>query len=206
MRCAVYLTLSPLRLAIRTVTHHRNHLVPPPSNSVVLSPMRRGLRIATAAELTSHPRLTPPQLKHGEKAARELFEHVQTLLARVCADRTLTARGVYGFWPANTIGDDIVVYRDDSRREELARLPMLRQQEVIADVSGLAPEVLAFETDLKGKDFYHSIGDIQTGRFQTGKQYLDAYRSRATAGWRTAMRNGTSTPLRCGIFSGDSPT
>jgi hypothetical protein len=48
---------------------------------------------------------------------------------------------------------------------------------VIADVSGLAPEVLAFETDLKGKDFYHSIGDIQTGRFQTGKQYLDAYRS-----------------------------
>ena len=52
-----------------------------------------------------------------------------------------------------------------------------REQEVIADVSGLAPEVLAFETDLKGKDFYHSIGDIQTGRFQTGKQYLDAYRS-----------------------------
>ncbi|MEO7296037.1 MAG: vitamin B12 dependent-methionine synthase activation domain-containing protein, partial [Candidatus Limnocylindria bacterium] len=35
--------------------------------------------------------------------------------------------------PANTIGDDIIVYRDDNRREELTRLPMLRQQEVIAD-------------------------------------------------------------------------
>ena len=33
----------------------------------------------------------------------------------------------------NTIGDDIVVYADDSRRTELTRLPMLRQQEVIAD-------------------------------------------------------------------------
>lgn len=44
------------------------------ANSVVLSPMRRGLRIATAAELTRHPRLTPPQLKQGEKAARELFD------------------------------------------------------------------------------------------------------------------------------------
>lgn len=43
-------------------------------NSVVLTPMRRGLRIATAAELTRNPRLTPPQLRHGEKAARELFD------------------------------------------------------------------------------------------------------------------------------------
>ena len=51
-----------------------NHPIADFGNSVVLSPMRRGLRIATAAELTSHPRLTPPQLKHGEKAARELFD------------------------------------------------------------------------------------------------------------------------------------
>lgn len=51
-----------------------NHPIADFGNSVVLSPMRRGLRIATAAELTSHPRLAPPQLKHGEKAARELFD------------------------------------------------------------------------------------------------------------------------------------
>lgn len=60
--------------------HRHFHMETPPhhpiadfGNSVVLSPMRRGLRIATAAELTRNPRLTPPQLKHGEEAARELF-------------------------------------------------------------------------------------------------------------------------------------
>jgi 5-methyltetrahydrofolate--homocysteine methyltransferase len=48
-------------------------------------------------------------------------------------ERLITARGVYGFWPANTLGDDIVVYRDDSRKAELVRFHMLRQQEPIAD-------------------------------------------------------------------------
>jgi 5-methyltetrahydrofolate--homocysteine methyltransferase len=40
---------------------------------------------------------------------------------------------VYGFWPANSEGDDIAVYTDDSRARELVRFPMLRQQEIIAD-------------------------------------------------------------------------
>jgi 5-methyltetrahydrofolate--homocysteine methyltransferase len=66
-------------------------------------------------------------------AARELYEHAQSLLKRIIDQRLLTANGVYAFWPANTVGDDIVVYKDDSRREELGRFPMLRQQEVIAD-------------------------------------------------------------------------
>jgi 5-methyltetrahydrofolate--homocysteine methyltransferase len=67
------------------------------------------------------------------KAARELFDNAQVLLKRIIDERLLTAKGVYGFWPANTVGDDIVVYTDDSLRTELTRLPMLRQQEVIAD-------------------------------------------------------------------------
>ena len=61
--------------------HRHYHMYAPPhhpiadfGNSVVMSPMRRGLRIATAAELTSHPRLLPPQLSHGEEAAKELFD------------------------------------------------------------------------------------------------------------------------------------
>ena len=41
--------------------------------------------------------------------------------------------GVYGFWPANADGDDIIVYKDDARRVELARFHMLRQQDIIAD-------------------------------------------------------------------------
>jgi len=66
-------------------------------------------------------------------AARELYEHAQSLLKRIIDQRLLKANGVYAFWPANTVGDDIIVYKDDSRREELGRFPMLRQQEVIAD-------------------------------------------------------------------------
>jgi 5-methyltetrahydrofolate--homocysteine methyltransferase len=77
----------------------------------------------------------PAVLDHPQygKAARELYGHAQELLARIIGEKLLTARGVYAFWPANADGDDIILFKDDSRREVLARLPMLRQQEVIAD-------------------------------------------------------------------------
>ena len=41
----------------------------------------------------------------------------------------MKARGSYGFWPANSDGDDIILYRDESRTAELLRFNMLRQQE-----------------------------------------------------------------------------
>jgi len=75
--------------------------------------------------ILDHPQYGP--------AARELYENAQALLKRIIDEKLLTARGVYGFWPANTCGDDIVVYTDDTRQQELTRLPMLRQQEVVAD-------------------------------------------------------------------------
>ena len=49
------------------------------------------------------------------------------------AERLLTARGVYGFWPAASAGDDIVLYEDGERTRELVRFNMLRQQEAVAD-------------------------------------------------------------------------
>jgi len=77
----------------------------------------------------------PAILDHPEygAAARELYENARALLDRIVKEGLLTARGVYGFWPANSEGDDIVVYKDDSRHAVLATLPMLRQQEIIAD-------------------------------------------------------------------------
>ncbi len=60
--------------------------------------------------------------------ARKLFDDAQRLLARIVAEKRLTARGVYGFWPANSVGDDILVYADRSRSQTIARFPMLRQQ------------------------------------------------------------------------------
>jgi 5-methyltetrahydrofolate--homocysteine methyltransferase len=72
-------------------------------------------------------------------AARDLYDNAQTLLSRIVRDRALTARGVYGFWPAASDGDDIVLFEAGNgeqgagNRTALTRFPMLRQQEVIAD-------------------------------------------------------------------------
>ena len=70
--------------------------------------------------------------KYGE-AARELYENGRALLDRIVAERLLRARGVYGFWPAASEDDDLVLYRDESRAEELLRFPMLRQQSIKND-------------------------------------------------------------------------
>jgi 5-methyltetrahydrofolate--homocysteine methyltransferase len=77
----------------------------------------------------------PAILDHPEygPAARDVFGHAQAILARIIEGKRLTPQGVYGFWPANSDGDDIVVYADDARQAELVRLHMLRQQEIIAD-------------------------------------------------------------------------
>ncbi len=61
-------------------------------------------------------------------AARELFDNGKTLLARLIDEKLLTANGVYGFWPAQSDGDDIVLYEDESRSVEKTRFSMLRQQ------------------------------------------------------------------------------
>jgi len=60
--------------------------------------------------------------------ARELFDDAQKLLYQITAEKSLTARGVYGFWPANSLGDDVEIYRDEDRRQVIATLHFLRQQ------------------------------------------------------------------------------
>jgi 5-methyltetrahydrofolate--homocysteine methyltransferase len=70
--------------------------------------------------------------EHGE-AARELYENGRELLDRIVRDKLLTASGVYGFWPANADGDDIVLYTDEDRAHELVRFPTLRQQGIKPD-------------------------------------------------------------------------
>ena len=67
--------------------------------------------------ILDHPQYGP--------AARDLYDNARTLLDRIVKDCLLTPRGVYGFWPANTDGDDVVL-------PDL-RFPMLRQQEQMPD-------------------------------------------------------------------------
>jgi 5-methyltetrahydrofolate--homocysteine methyltransferase len=77
----------------------------------------------------------PKIFEHPEKgvAARELFDDGQALLERIITEKRITPRAVYGFWPAASDGDDIVVYADEDRAQELMRFNMLRQQSKLAE-------------------------------------------------------------------------
>jgi 5-methyltetrahydrofolate--homocysteine methyltransferase len=75
----------------------------------------------------SYPKIFNDPQK-GEEA-RRLYDEAQTMLDRVMAEKWLQAEAVYGFFPANSDGDDIVVYRNEDRKEERVRLHMLRQQQ-----------------------------------------------------------------------------
>jgi 5-methyltetrahydrofolate--homocysteine methyltransferase len=63
----------------------------------------------------------------GEQA-KEVYDNANELLDKIIADRMLTANAAYGFWPAASEGDDIIIYSDESRSQERTRLHCLRQQ------------------------------------------------------------------------------
>ncbi|MGH7024437.1 MAG: vitamin B12 dependent-methionine synthase activation domain-containing protein, partial [Caulobacteraceae bacterium] len=75
------------------------------------------------------------------EAARDLFADAKAMLSRAIEERWFAARGVVGLWPANADGDDIIVWTDEARREEAARLHTLRQQ--MAKAEGRANLALA---------------------------------------------------------------
>jgi 5-methyltetrahydrofolate--homocysteine methyltransferase len=72
----------------------------------------------------------PAILEHPQQgaAARDLYEAAKAMLARITTEGKLTAKGAYGFFPAQSAGNDIIVYEDESRTTERLRFPMLRQQ------------------------------------------------------------------------------
>jgi 5-methyltetrahydrofolate--homocysteine methyltransferase len=61
-------------------------------------------------------------------AARQLWEDAQAMLREILQKNWFRPKAVIGFWPANSTGDDIRLYADDSRTAELATLYTLRQQ------------------------------------------------------------------------------
>ncbi len=83
----------------------------------------------TFPAILTHPQYGP--------AAVDLYEHARVLLDRIVTQKALTARGVYGFWPAQSDGGDIVLYDPATGRldpaAELVRFSMLRQQEQVGD-------------------------------------------------------------------------
>ncbi|MGF1583184.1 MAG: methionine synthase [Gemmataceae bacterium] len=93
----------------------------------------------------------------GEEATK-LFRDAKAMLEKVLAEKLMTAEAVYGFYPANSEGDDIIIYTDDDRKEELCRFYNLRQQ-----------------WQRKGQDAFLSLGDF-IAPVETGlKDYLGLF-------------------------------
>ncbi|HEX3598022.1 MAG TPA: methionine synthase [Polyangiaceae bacterium] len=74
----------------------------------------------------SYPRILEDE-RLGEQA-RLLFAEGNALLDRIIREKLIRARGVYGFFPANAVGDDVELYTDGSRKKVLETFHFLRQQ------------------------------------------------------------------------------
>ena len=141
-------------------------------------------------------------------AARELYDDGRELLQKIIAGKRLTARAVYGFWPANSEGDDVALYESADRQVELARFPMLRQQRVqreqdpcysLADfvapresgvidyvgafavTTGLGAEELTVEYE-RDHDDYHAIM-VKALADRLAEAYAELLHARARAEW-----------------------
>jgi 5-methyltetrahydrofolate--homocysteine methyltransferase len=73
-----------------------------------------------------YPRILDDE-RQGEEA-RKLFADANAMLGRMEREKPITARGVYGLFPANTVGDDVEIYADQARTKVLMRFHFLRQQ------------------------------------------------------------------------------
>jgi 5-methyltetrahydrofolate--homocysteine methyltransferase len=92
------------------------------------------------------------------EAAQRLFDEAQALLDRIIREKLLQARGVYGFWPANSVGDDIVLYADESRTGERTRFHTLRQQ-----------------WERKGQSVFFALADFIAPRSSGRADYLGGF-------------------------------
>ncbi len=78
--------------------------------------------------------------KYGE-TARSLYDDAHAMIQKIIDEKWLSPKAVVGFWPANTDGDDVILYQDDSRDKERETLYMLRQQ--VEKRAGRANDCLA---------------------------------------------------------------
>jgi 5-methyltetrahydrofolate--homocysteine methyltransferase len=78
----------------------------------------------------SYPKILDDQVVGVE--AKKLFADAQAMLKQLIAEQWLSARAVIGFFPAQSHGDDVVLYTDAGCTEQLMTLHHLRQQNVKA--------------------------------------------------------------------------
>ncbi|MFM8536561.1 MAG: methionine synthase [Planctomycetaceae bacterium] len=93
----------------------------------------------------------------GEEA-RKLHGDAVAMLDRIVRDDALVARGVYGFFAANSEGDDIVLFADEGRTAEIGRFHTLRQQ-----------------WERRGQDVFHALADFVAPRESGRADYIGAF-------------------------------
>jgi len=73
----------------------------------------------------------PQIFEHPQKGeeAKKLFNDAQVMLKEIIEKQMLVANGVIGIFPANSDGDDIIIYKDEIDKQEIGRFSFLRQQE-----------------------------------------------------------------------------
>ncbi len=92
------------------------------------------------------------------KEALKLWRDAQAMLDKIEKDQMLTPKAVFGIFPANSIGDDIVVYTDESRKEEKLRFHQIREQQ-----------------DKPGKEAFHSLSDFIAPASTGVKDYIGGF-------------------------------
>lgn len=90
--------------------------------------------------------------------AKKLFDDANKMLFDCIATKSLKAHAVYGFWPAASIGDDVVLFTDESRSTELTRFHFLRQQ-----------------WERKGQNDFRSLADYVAPLGSQRKDHLGAF-------------------------------
>ena len=90
--------------------------------------------------------------------AKELYDDANAILDQVIKNGSLKANAVYGFWPAASDGDDIIVYTDESRSAEQTRFHCLRQQ-----------------WERKGTTDYRSLSDYVAPHDSGRKDYIGGF-------------------------------
>ena len=113
--------------------------------------------------------------KIGPKA-KELFHDAQQLLKNIVGQKLLTANAVYGFFPANSVGDDVELYTDETRTKVLATFHMLRQQ-----------------MEKQSNEFNHSLADFVAPKSSGLKDYFGVF----------AVTTGQGTDELCKKFEAD---
>jgi cobalamin-dependent methionine synthase I len=103
------------------------------------------------------------QNAEGAAEAQKLHAEALSLIERIIAEKRFNARGIYGFFPANADGDDIIVWTDEQQSAERCRLHTLRQQ--LEKTSGKPHVALA--------DFVKPVAEAS--RLQASSSYKPTY-------------------------------